>query len=273
MLNRIILTTDFSENSRVAADFVFENFKDAKIIFYHAYGTPQVGHSVLISIDDILEKDARNEMTIEEKRLNEKFPNSSCTLETLLINGDFSIGLRDTIKNRMAQLVVMGTKGAGAIQGKLFGSTASKMIGKSELPVLLIPDNYIENGKTVIKKIALASDLKAVVNLAFIEQFVKEISPDVETELDVLYVNKEEGKIDENDKDDLLDSLKSLNPKFHKIVSENVTEGIERFVDLNNHDLLIMIHRQHSFMEKLFKSSISKNLALSIKIPTLILHE
>jgi nucleotide-binding universal stress UspA family protein len=273
MINRIILTTDFSDNSRKAADFVYSNFKDAKIIFYHAYGTPQVGHSVLISIDDILEKDARSEMTLEEKRLSQKFPNSSCSLEKVLINGDFSLGLRDTIKNRMAQLVVMGTKGAGAIQGKLFGSTASKMIGKSELPVLLIPDSYIENPKGAIKKIALASDLKAVVNLTFIEQFVKEISPEVDTELDVIYINKEDHKLDENDKDDLLDSLKSLHPKFHKILSEDVTDGIERFVHLNNHDLLIMIHRQHSFMERLFKSSISKNLALSVTVPTLILHE
>lgn len=273
MLNRIILTTDFSENSRKAADFVFANFKDAKIIFYHAYGAPQVGHSVLISIDDILEKDARSEMTLEEKRLKEKFPNSTCTVEKLLINGDFSLGLRDAIKNRMAQLVVMGTKGAGAIQGKLFGSTASKMIGKSELPVLLIPDSYRENAKSEIKKIALASDLKAVVNIAFIEQFVKEVCPDVETQLDVLYVNKGEGKIDENDKDNLLDSLKSLQPKFHKILSDDITEAIEKFVDLNNHDLLIMIHRQHSFFENLFKSSISKNLALSVTVPTLILHE
>lgn len=274
MISSIILTTDFSDNSRKAADYVFSHFTNARIIFFHAYGTPQVGRNVLINIDDILEKDARNDFAEEEKRLAEKFGKSNLNYDKVLVNADFETGLVEAIKNKNPQLLVMGTKGAGAIQGKLFGSNASKMIGKSTLPLLLIPDDYLPNNADDDPKVALATDLMPVKHPHLIMDFVHLLFQDKTARFDVLNVVKPDTESHEGaQKEQLMQSLTDLNPVFHRIMSNNISEGIESFVDLNNHDILIMIHRHHSFIEKLFKSSVSRNLALSVKVPTLVINE
>lgn len=272
MSYKIILTTDFSENARIAADYTYARFPDAHIFLMHVFGTPQVGHSVMISIDDILEKDARAEMENEMSRLSREFPYRTGITETVLINGEFANALKEVITNREANLVIMGTKGAGAIKGKLFGSNASKMIGRLNIPLLLVPDLDHSIPSEAGSKAVLASDLNAIRSVPALVQLVKQLQPG-ECELDVLYVSQGNETINQSQKEQLLSSLQVLNPEFHRIAGENVSDVIEEFVQHHGNYLLIMVHRKHSMLDKLFKSSVSKNLALSIKVPTLVLNE
>lgn len=272
MSYKIILTTDFSENARIAADYAFARFPDAHIFLMHVFGTPQVGHSVMISIDDILEKDAKEEMENEMSRIQSAFPYRTGNTEPVIINGEFTNALKEIITNRDANLVIMGTKGAGAIKGKLFGSNASKMIGRLSVPLLLVPEHDNTIPSEAGNRAVLASDLKPISNVSGLVKLIRQFQPG-ESEMDVLYVSHGTDTLNQNQKDQLMQSLAELNPEFHRVAGENISEVIEEFVHHHGNYMLIMIHRKHSMIDKLFKSSVSKNLALSIKVPTLILNE
>jgi len=59
--------------------------------------------------------------------------------------------------------------------------------------------------------------------------------------------------------------------EFHTIRENKVDEGLENFLEEYNPDLLVMIAREHSFIDRLFGKIHTKEMSYKTKKPLLIL--
>jgi hypothetical protein len=64
-----------------------------------------------------------------------------------------------------------------------------------------------------------------------------------------------------------------FNPEFYFIGINDFYEGIEQFSKDKSIDLLIIIPKNHTFMNSLFTSSHTKKLAFNTSVPLLAVHQ
>jgi len=167
--------------------------------------------------------------------------------------------------------VVMGTKGAGAVERFFIGSNTIYAINNIGYPVLVVPQTSTFNG---IKSIALASDLdvKASVKAA---AFLKEWLVVFRSALHIINVNTPKGF----DSCDLSSSIslqvlyEEFNPSFHFIEEEDIEAGIYSFLEKEHPDVLMVIPKKHGLLSRLMLKSKSKPFILHPHIPVLAVAE
>ena len=67
----------------------------------------------------------------------------------------------------------------------------------------------------------------------------------------------------------LENSFKPFEIKYHFLTSNQLEEGILKYVDTNNIDLLIVMPKHHNLFQKLFHKSHSKQLVLHSHVPVM----
>ncbi|MFT4679291.1 MAG: hypothetical protein ACI9RU_002184 [Litorivivens sp.] len=55
--------------------------------------------------------------------------------------------------------------------------------------------------------------------------------------------------------------------------SQNVVDGVEKYVQDYSTDLVVALKRKRNFIQDLFEKSVTRDLPFHLKIPMLILHE
>lgn len=66
--------------------------------------------------------------------------------------------------------------------------------------------------------------------------------------------------------------LKKLNPQFHFITSDNADDAILDAAEKLDPDLLMVLPKRHSFIDKIVHRSHTKQFILHSRIPVLALH-
>jgi nucleotide-binding universal stress UspA family protein len=167
--------------------------------------------------------------------------------------------------------IVMGTTGLSAIERTLFGSTSLSAIKHLTWPVICVPKGK-EYGEG-IRKIGFACDLQDVEDTTPFEQithFVKELN----AELHILNVEQKEPKPDVAEQTAILGTaISEMKPQFHFIDHRDIEDGINEFAEENNLDLVIAIPKKHKLLQKLFKTSSTKQLVFESHIPVMCIHE
>jgi nucleotide-binding universal stress UspA family protein len=180
--------------------------------------------------------------------------------------------IQKTIKKMKPDLVIMGTKGASGINGMLVGSTAARVIGRAECPVIAVPAEAKYHG---IGKIVYSTDLHQKVAYA-----IRKI-----TELDRLFsahisvVNIYDGVEIEGQQVAFKHFKDKLEKKFDKgqlsfrlITGKNADDELLKIAANKRYDMLVMTTHQRSFFKSLFDRSVTKKIANSIQIPLLALR-
>ncbi len=57
---------------------------------------------------------------------------------------------------------------------------------------------------------------------------------------------------------------------FREVISKSVDEGIDYVLTGSQVDMLVMVHRHHSFFQDLFMGSSTKRISDSIRIPLFV---
>ena len=274
-MKTIIVPTDFSAISNNAIDYAADLAKatGSSILVFHAYQVPVSMTDVpivLLSVED-LQKNNESKMDDVKRSLQERTGDSiKIYTETKL--GDTVDELEEVCAKVKPFAVVMGTKGATAMERVLFGSTTLTTIRHLSWPVIVVPP-----GKkySTIRKIGFACDFREVVNTTpthFIKDFVKEFNAELHV-LNVDYKNSH-FKPDTPEESVLLHTmLEDLNPKYDFIEDPNIEAGIERFAEKNNLDLVITIPKKHKLLEGLFRKSHTKDLIFHSHLPIMCVHE
>ncbi|MEP7166161.1 MAG: universal stress protein [Ferruginibacter sp.] len=261
-MNTVIIPVDFSNTSLHAARYA------AKLLVGHYGVTMLLYHSYHKTAEaEAAEADLKE---LREQLLQKYIVN----IETLAHQeDDFVDGLERAARHRRADLIIMGITGRSAIAQVFFGSNTLKMVERKVCPVLIVPEQAAIND---IKNVMLTSDFKNTLNTTPsvpIKDFLDVFKP----QLHVVNVDKDHyisltGNY-EKEKQELKKMFSDYRPEFYFMRLFDIDEALNLFAEEWNIDLIIVVQKNHSFMEKLLKGSRTKTLTYHSKVPILVMHE
>ncbi|WP_276501626.1 universal stress protein [Terrimonas pollutisoli] len=173
---------------------------------------------------------------------------------------------------KTAEMIVMGITEKDEWRQFFMGSNTVKMAEEGICPVMIIPPTAKFNG---INNVSLASDFKEVDATPILA--IKTILEIFNANLHIVNVDNEhyvaltEEYLTERAK--MQKMFAEFNPEFYFIGMNDFYEAVEQFSRDKNIDLLIVVPKNHTFMNSLFSSSHTKKLAFNSSVPLLAVHQ
>lgn len=171
-----------------------------------------------------------------------------------------------------ADLLVMGTRGAGPVSQAFLGSTVADMIQAGKVPVLALPlQAELKDGATFV----FALDLAAIPDLAMI-RWLRDWVMLFQAHLKVLHVYNGKDPEQEQQKAvealDMLDrEMKELSYEVYFQEREIVSQGVQEFIQAHQAELLMLVPRHHTFLEILLQHTLTGLLESQGLMPLLTL--
>ncbi|SHH66703.1 universal stress protein [Winogradskyella jejuensis] len=276
-MKRILMPTDFSENSWNAIAYALQLFKDETCKFYllHTY-TPVIYQIEYVSVSaaqyglvDAIKDVAETKMGVLLAKIRDKFENPNHTFETISVFSTLISEIKHVSQTKDVDFIVMGTKGATGAKEILFGSNTVQVFKNVKCPVIAVPSNF-EYERPL--DILFPSDYE----VSFEEKHLKPILDMVEihkSRLNIMHVSYGYGLLDNQKKnrDILKKYFEKYSPLFHDIRNENVTDAIDKFQIKHKINLLVMLNNKHSFFENLFFKSTINQIGFHLHIPLLVI--
>ena len=276
-MKRIILPTDFSDNSINAIRYAMKLFKDEECTFYlmntytpAIYQTEYVLHSPgQIGLGDVYQTDSIDQLEELEKRLNNEFKNPK---HQIMTHSAFNILVDEVVsmtENEEADLVVMGTQGASGAKEIFLGTHTVHVIKKSKCPVIAIPAEFDYEAP---KSVLFPTDYEVDYNSEEMMEFLKILRLH-ESFVHVIHISTGYGltdlQVENRNKFDKL--LSDIPHKFYDLPGQEIIEGINNFQNEYDVQMLVMIQNKHTFLERLFIEPIIKKIGFHVSIPFMVL--
>src|SRR5690606_3732123 len=270
-MKKILFLTDFSEvaeNAFIYALSVAEKIK-AEVHILHVTHIIEAKdeeeqsriHPFATFYNEQLESEERSDFKAEAEKL-EKIAEDNNKLgvpvEFHFEKGYFQEVVDDYIDELGIDVVVMGTSGANTVDKKLFGSNTEKLMNHLEIPLLAIPaDIAFSETRNFVLAVMLNDDEYKIVN-----RLNESLQTFGGNQLQCVYVAGNEQEIEKIETK--IEQWKSniSNPEISMeiVVNPDVIDGLNDFMNSNPTDVLCVIHRHKSFMQRLFRANYSKRL-------------
>ena len=274
MLIKILVTTDFSENSKAGLHFAIQLASQAKyeLVFFHTLHVmvPTAWHNTNIQVYEESEvKRFEVQLRLFVKEVYEQLQITPGIMNCVVKNSVFSqSNIMEYAAENNFKYICISTKGAGKV-GRLLGTNTGNLINHSDVPVIAVPYNY---KITQVKSILLASDLISIKKeipaaVAFAEPLGAKI--ELLHLTSVFEHNADLTAIETNVKEE-----SSYPVHFNFINRDRDTSlitDIETAVQKMKPSIMIMFTEQNrSWFEKIFLSSKSAEYSFNAKVPLLV---
>ena len=271
-MKTVLMLTNFSETSRKAIIGymkIHSQLKsDSKFGLLNVYSAPKTGQSQLLKIDDILEQYSLQDLKREKQQIDKVAGLDKLDIDLISGKGDLVKVINQLDEKRPIDLIVLGSKGSNILKQLILGSNTDKVVRLAKCPVLVVPEN-IDFKKP--RKIVFATDLKECRFEKHFERLAN-IIRFFGAELLILNIYKET-KPDGEFFEKLMNvHLKDIPHSFHYIQNNDAAKGISSFLVENQADMLALIERPGNLLVKMFRHSVTNQLALSAEMPLLVFH-
>jgi nucleotide-binding universal stress UspA family protein len=275
-MKNLLIPTDFSDGAFKAIEYGIKlaNEFDSDIVICHAFELPAQGINVLIDISAELQKNAQQDLNKLKKRIVDNDLSKGVKIEYLAMLGEINNVIEIVGSEKDIDLVLMGTKGESDLASKLFGTNTVSAIKNCTLPLLVIPPGATYKP---LVNIAFAIDYLEPANDKVLD-LLRKLSLHYNSKITMLNVHTD-GEIGEfivSIKDTqkwYSDHLGGVNLDYVFVENYQIESGVFEYISHSPIDMLTMITKKHSFFDKIFRKSISEELALHTDIPLLTLHE
>lgn len=283
-MKQIIVPTDFSESAEHATAYAVEVARKlgANLVFYHTYNFPDADpmKPVYSRSGNLIQP---HELADEYEQAVEQKLNVMCeeiqlqTDQTVRCNNFSTAGLTidqalESMEDLSQSMVIMGTKGYSDRDDFMMGSNAARMVERSPIPVMVIPEGARYK---LITRIVFASGLleKDITPLTTIMPLVKAYDAHVAfVHLDPAPNEDEEAAL-QGYREIVQDHIDHDRMSFHLLKENSVIEGLEHAVVELNADMLVMhTMRKTGWLTNIFHKSLSKEMVFHTKLPLLVLH-
>lgn len=272
-MRTILAAADFSKTSINAVNYAAELAvqTQSRLLLFHAFQIPVVNsEAAVITIPfDELEEQKNKALKKIVLALYNKY-GSKIEVSSLVQAGFIVDAVEELLGSKKIDLVVMGIKGAGKVSEIVIGSSSSDMAGKIKCPVLIIPEKSVfKKSKKIVfatdgEKLSSKSKLKVLLEMAF--TFKSKIM--LLNVLDKASVAKRSRYKMENNFKDTSHSTHIIENKFDDIVTD-----INYFVKEKSADMIVMVARKHSLLNRMFNERKTKKMAFHTHIPLLVLND
>lgn len=273
-MKKILVTTDFSVNSKAGIKFAIQMSlqEKVKLTFFHSYYIMRPtswADSKFVAYEKAekakLQTQLTNFVSSVYKSMKVDFKNVDCVLSEA-INADSNI--RDYAKKHKFDFICISTRGAGKLK-KLFGTNTSTIIKNSRVPVIAVPSNF-KVGK--LRDIIYASDLE---DLDKELKVVIDFNKDLKANIELLHFDFP-AELQKKEK-----AMEAAKKKFSKQkiklhlenvnIAESFLTNLENAIRKSKPSLLVMFrHTQQSFFDRIFVPSYSAEFSYTSKVPLLI---
>jgi nucleotide-binding universal stress UspA family protein len=276
-MKNILLPTDFSENSWNAIKYALQLFKNETCKFYllNAY-TPVIydveyvlGNPAQFGLGDAIRENALKKLDDFKIRIAKEFKNPKHTIETMAAFNTLVSELKEVVKKKAIDYVVMGTKGATGAREILFGSNTVHVFKNVKCPIIAIPDGFVfEKPHEVLFPTDYEIDYK--------DHHIKPILNIIalfNTRVNILNATYgyDLSEIQKTNKKILETYFKKEAHLFHSVSNQNVSEAITNFQLKTRVNLLVMINNKHSFFENLFFKNTINQIGFHLNIPFMVI--
>ncbi|MCM4173293.1 universal stress protein [Arenibacter sp. TNZ] len=277
-MKRILLPTDFSNNSFKAIDYALQSFKNKECTFYlmHTYLPPVynaeylIGSPGLIGLGDVMQETSMTQLEKLKNRLQKEYNNSK---HSFIVHTAFNTLLNEvmeTVESEGIGLVVMGTKGATGAEEIFFGTNTVHVLKKANCPVLVIPPNF-EYEKPL--EILFPTDFEIGYNKELLAPLL-DISEEHGSQINVLHVSTGyELTADQEKQKNGLQKILAKKALFHDVPSNDIINAINDFQAKEKINLLVMVQNKHTFFERLFIEPVIKKIGFHVTIPFMVIPQ
>lgn len=275
-MNKILLPTDFSENSYNAIKYAVQLFEKEDCEFYllNTY-TPVLYDNEYLTysstqptLTEIYSNKSLQGLERVLRRIKRNFKNEKHSFKKI---SSFNL-LSDEIKEQVAEneidLVVMGTKGATGAQEILFGTHTVHALKKTRCPLLAIPSLYDYKPP---KQILFPTDYEA--DIPKILKILRQIADLHASTIHILHVcfGIDLSSEQTSRKKAVGRAFKNNGQHFYSIAEKSVTRAIYDFQEDNEVDMLAMLNNKRSFFENLLFTPVVNEIGFNVKVPFLVM--
>lgn len=268
-MRRILIPTDFSpiaDNALSYAIALASGWR-SELHLYHIFLMSKFDYDRNAADDDQpMLRHLERCMNATKTRFGSQINEHHLTVRTTVEESDACTLFTERVRQYKFDLVVMGSKGASGIRKVVFGSFAANAIEWSRIPVWIVPPAA---SYTPVKHIAIATDQGEVT--PGLMSILKILSERHLIKVTMITVHQGTTSPTQTNIDFQLPGVECIYLKIP--LKESVNYTISEFIDQHDIDLLCMIRRDKGLFSRLFKTSITRNQALSGRTPLLIVPE
>ena len=272
-IKNILVPVDFSPCSNNALKYAMEFHKkiNAKLMLLHGFRVPIPAAEISFDVHPGMIDDYEKEVVEKFKQLESEIPGLEAENYDYKIEMAFAIdAILKTIEEHDIELVIMGTKGAGNVATAILGSNTYEVIKRAPCPVIAVPEDYTLSG---IDRMAIATDYHKVEDYEGLDCFGA-IAKEFHAEVHILNINKNPSAMEVKEAEEAVDlhnffKKEDIEHHFDFSQEEDIATGISNFVEEKKIDLLGMIPQKHHWFDNLFHRSITRKIALHLKVPLL----
>ena len=277
-MKKILVPTDFSENSKCAFNYALELAEqlNASITVVHIYH-PSVNHmnEYMIITDNELEAISREQLTefVKNKRSNSQ---NEVTVADR-VEGKLEVGfaaekLVNMSKSGEYDMIIMGATGSTGLLEQVFGKVSLHVAQSSACPVLLIPSGvHFEP----IREIMYAIEYELVNEKCLVQ--LEKLSNKLESNVHLVHVYEDIEKKPNGAKSSLVEKIfqqKVPNLKFtmEAICSDSVVHGLEEYATEKDMDWMVLVKPQRKLWQRLLHTSKANEIIMNPQIPLMVMH-
>jgi nucleotide-binding universal stress UspA family protein len=274
-IENILVPTDFSTCSRAALDYAVSMLNErgkGRITLLHVVAIPLSLKEEDTEFNNALElqKIEQEQLTGYRIRYAVKFP--AIHFEALSPTGFAQTEIQIAAEKTNADLIIMGTRGAGAMKGIFLGSNTAQLIRDSHRPLLAIPEETVFKS---IEHIVFASKMQNG-ELQNILQILH-LFGHPGLRMTLLHVDDGHHTNAVSDFENWVQhtiqpALKDLRLEVKTLQEPDVAEALHGFIEHSDAQMLVTATHKRNFIERIFDQSITRKLAFHLHVPLLALQ-
>jgi len=278
-MKKILVPTDFSTCAINAVEFAVQSakFLPVEVTLLHSFEIKGNVYTDYMGVNkefnQSLLDDVHNKLTELKKAIEET--------EGVIVNNHVAVTpLVDAVLQATEELnidlIVMGTLGAGALKEKLWGSKTAAVIGKSTVPVIVIPffytwtkpEKFLLSTNHFEKEPAILDFLFEMADLYMAQVHVAVMTDEDDDKAATFMehtrkISQYEKMLKEQYSEETLTAAHLYGKEFE--------ETLQKHIDENEIDILAMITYQRGFWDWVFNLSKTKRMSYHTKIPLLVI--
>ena len=274
MIKKILVTTDFSENSKAGLHFAIQlaSQNNYDLVFFH---TPHILIPTAWNNNrmEVYEKEEvkkfEDKLHVFVKEVYESLNIIPQTINCVVKNSVFpQSNIMEYAAENNFSYICISTKGAGKA-ARLLGTNTGNLINHSDVPVIAIPDNYT---KTPVKSILLASDL-----IDFKKEILQAVAfaEPLGAEIELMHLTSAFEHNADLEATQAAVKAESAYPIHFNLIKKDpntsLVTDIETAVQNMKPSIMIMFTEQNrTWFEKIFLSGKSAEYSFNAKVPLLV---
>ena len=276
-MKRILLPTDFSENSYNAIEYAMHLHKFNAVEFFilHTYSVPIVSAGSMLDsysslvMHDVAQKQAKEKLEALENRITKQFNNENHNFTSITSLNLLVPEMQNIVEEQDINYVIMGTKGATGAKEIFIGTNTMYAIKKLKCPLLAVPSDFKYESLT---EILFPTDYKLNSKNKYLTM-LRELCDYHNSRLHIL--NAYYGTpltTEQKEARGFLDAFFIDNAHLFELTEDtDIVSAVQKFQIRKKINFIVMIHNKHSFFENMLFRPVINQLIFHTNVPFLVI--